>query len=51
MSLWIILFVILLVAWIGGFAVFHAAGGLIHLLLVLAVISLLLHFLMGRRTA
>ena len=51
MSLWIILFVIFLVAWIGGFSVFHAAGALIHLLLVLAVISLLLHFLMGRRTA
>ena len=40
-----------LIAWIGGFTMFHVAGGLIHLLLVLAVISLVLHFVMGRRTA
>jgi len=51
MSIWTILFVVLLVAWIGGFTMFHVAGGLIHLLLVLAVISLVLHFVMGRRTA
>jgi hypothetical protein len=49
MSIWTILFVVLLVAWIGGFTVFHVAGGLIHLLLVFAVISLILHFVMGRR--
>ena len=50
MSIWAILFVVLLIAWIGGFTLFHVAGGLIHLLLVLAVISLILHFVMGRRT-
>jgi Family of unknown function (DUF5670) len=50
MSIWTILFVILVIAWIGGFAVFHVAGGLIHLLLVLAVISLILHFVLGKRT-
>jgi len=50
MSIWMILFVVLLIAWLGGFTVFHAAGGLIHLLLVFAVISLILHFVMGRRT-
>ena len=38
-------------AWIGGLTVFHVAGGLIHLLLIFAVISLILHFVMGRRTA
>jgi len=38
MSIWTILFVVLLIAWIGGFSVFHVAGGLIHLLLVFAVI-------------
>jgi Family of unknown function (DUF5670) len=43
MSILTILFVVLLIAWIGGFTVFHAAGGLIHLLLVFAVISLILH--------
>ena len=51
MSIWTILFVILLIAWLGGFAVFHVAGGLIHLLLVFAVISLIVHFVTGRRTA
>jgi len=50
MSIWTILFVILLIAWICGFTVFHVAGGLIHLLLIFAVISLILHFVMGRRT-
>ena len=39
MSIWTILAVVLLVAWLGGFTVFHVAGGLIHLLLVFAVIS------------
>jgi len=51
MSIWTILFVILLIAWLGGFTVFHVAGGLIHLLLLFAVISLILHFVMGSRTA
>lgn len=50
MSIWTILFVVLLIAWIGGFSVLHVAGGLIHLLLVFAVISLILHFVLGKRT-
>jgi Family of unknown function (DUF5670) len=49
MSIWTILFVVPLLAWIGGFTVFHVAGALIHLLLVFAVISLILHFVVGRR--
>jgi len=51
MSIWTILFVILLIAWLGGFTVLHVAGGLIHLLLVFAVIALILHFVMGSRAA
>jgi len=39
------LFVILLVMWLLGFLAFHVAGGLIHLLLIIAVISLVVHFL------
>jgi hypothetical protein len=50
MSIWTVLFIILLIAWLGGFTVFHVASGLIHLLLVFAVISLILHFILGRRT-
>lgn len=49
MSIWTILFIILLIAWIAGFSIFHVAGALIHLLLVFAVISLILHFVLGRR--
>ena len=42
------LFVVLLVAWLLGWFTFHAAGGLIHILLVVAVILLVLHFVRGR---
>jgi Family of unknown function (DUF5670) len=48
MSIFTILCVILVVAWILGLSVFHVAGGLIHLLLLFAVISLILHFVRGR---
>jgi hypothetical protein len=40
---------VLFVLWILGFGVFHVAGGLIHILLVLAVISLLWQLIAGRR--
>lgn len=42
---------LLFVLWIGGFVFFHVAGFLIHLLLVFAVISLLVHLFTGTRTA
>ena len=42
------LFVVLLVAWLLGWVAFHVAGGLIHLLLVVAIISLIVHFVRGR---
>ena len=44
------LFVILLVMWMMGLFAFHVAGGLIHLLLIVAVVSLVLHFFRGRST-
>ena len=44
-----ILFIILLIAWLGGFLVFKIAGGLIHLLLVIAVIALVVHLMRGKR--
>ncbi len=47
MSIFTILFVILLITWIMGWGVFHVAGALIHLLLVFAVIALILHFIRG----
>lgn len=45
--LWII-FVVILVLWLLGFS-FHVAGGLIHLLLVIAVIILVINLVTGRR--
>ncbi|MGC2109702.1 MAG: lmo0937 family membrane protein [Candidatus Korobacteraceae bacterium] len=47
--LWTI-FVILVVLWLLGFS-FHVAGGLIHLLLVVAVVVLVINLFSGRRTA
>jgi hypothetical protein len=44
------LFLILMVIWLGGWLAFHVAGGLIHILLVLAVISLILHFFRGHQS-
>ena len=37
--------------WVLGFALNFTLGGLIHLLLVLAIISVLVRIIMGRRTA
>lgn len=43
------LIVLLLVFWLLGFA-FHVAGGLIHVLLVIAVVLFLVNLISGRRT-
>jgi len=43
--------ILLFILWIGGFVVFHVASGLIHLLLLIAVISLIVHLFTGARTA
>ena len=37
--------VVLLIAWALGFLAFHIAGGLIHLLIAIAVIALIVHLL------
>jgi hypothetical protein len=42
---------LLLLMWAGGFLLFHVASGLIHVLLLFAVISLVVHFITGTRTA
>ena len=46
-SSFLIVFIVLFVAWVVGFA-FHLPGGLIHLLLLVALISLAVHFARGR---
>jgi len=45
----LVLAIILLIAWLGGFLVFHVAGGLIHILIVIAIILFILHLVRGRR--
>jgi hypothetical protein len=44
----LVLCVVLLVAWLLGWTAFHVTGGPIHLLLLVAVISLIVHVLRGR---
>ena len=41
--------IILVVLWALGFFAFHVGGGLVHVLLVIAVILLVLRLLRGRR--
>ena len=43
------LFVVLVVLWLLGVATSYTAGGLIHLLLVVAVIVMLVRIIQGRR--
>jgi hypothetical protein len=49
--MWIAIAILLLLLWAGGFLAFHVAGFLIHILLILAVVSFVIHFITGRRTA
>nr|WP_166174837.1 lmo0937 family membrane protein [Altererythrobacter segetis] len=42
--------VILVILWALGFLAFHVGGGLIHLLLVLAVIVIIWNLVTGRRS-
>ena len=45
----ILLIAILLgLAWLLGFTVFHVASAAIHILLILAVVGVVAHFLRGR---
>jgi hypothetical protein len=48
--IFLVLFFVLLGAWLFAWAAYHIAGGMIHLLLVIAVIALVLHLLRPRRT-
>ena len=39
---------ILVDLWLLGFFAFHVASGLIHVLLIIAVIAVIVHFIRGR---
>jgi hypothetical protein len=43
LAAFLVIFFVLGLAWIFGFIVFHVAGLLIHLLLIAAVVSLVVH--------
>ena len=47
--MFIALAIILAIAWLLGFTLFHAAGFAIHLLLIAALISVVVHFTKGGR--
>jgi len=40
--------IILLIAWLLGLVAFHVTAWFIHVLIVLAIIAVILHFLRGR---
>ena len=39
---------VLIILWLLGFLAFHVSSGLIHVLLVIGIVVLLLHFFRGR---
>lgn len=41
---------VLLVLWALGFFVFPVVGGLIHIILIVAVVAIIWHFVKGRNT-
>ena len=48
--MFLILAVVLVLLWLGGFFVLHVSSFLIHLLLLFALISIIMNFVGGRRT-
>ena len=47
--MFLILALVLLVLWVGGFFVMHVSSFAIHLLILFAIISVILNFVTGRR--
>ena len=42
--------IVVLILWALGFFIFPIAGGLIHILLIIAIIAIIWHFVKGRGT-
>jgi hypothetical protein len=49
-AMFLILGIVLVVLWLGGFFLLHVSSFLIHLLLILAVISMIMNFVSGKRS-
>lgn len=39
---------VLIVLWLLGFLAFHVSSGIVHVLLIIGIVMLVLHFLRGR---
>ena len=39
---------VLIVLWLLGFFAFHVSSGIVHVLLIIGIVMLVLHFLRGR---
>lgn len=48
--MFLILAVVLIILWLGGFFVLHISSFLIHLLIIFAVISFIMHFVTGKKS-
>jgi hypothetical protein len=46
--MFIVLAIILAIAWIAGFTVMHVSSAAIHILLLLAIAAVVVHFFRGR---
>ena len=46
-TMFIVLAIILALAWVFGFTVYHVASAAIHVLLLLAIASIVVHFVRG----
>jgi hypothetical protein len=49
--MFLLLALVLVLIWGGSFFLFHVTALFIHILLIFAVISLIFHFISGRRAA
>ena len=47
--MFLVIALILVVAWLAGFIVFHVTALFIHILLILAVVALVVHFVRPKR--
>ena len=47
----LVIAILLLIIWLGGFLMFHIASALIHILLVLALLSFVVHLFTGSKPA
>ena len=50
-TMFLVLGFVLLLLWLGGFFVFHVTAFFIHILLLLAVVSIIFHFMRGAASA